>query len=186
MKSVLAVLAAATFAVGPSVRPAIARPAEGAVTSLSIVPASGRAEVTIGIAGGVEVRDFTLRSPDRIVLDLTGASLGMTAGGYDRVARGGITDVRYSQYRRNTVRVVLYLDGQRAYQVTRAQGQVQIAVTTDPGAQFAAWHLGDAQVAVTHAALVTPVADRTTAPAGEPTAGNTEQLRAIDRMLAEG
>jgi type IV pilus assembly protein PilQ len=186
MKSVLAVLVAATFAVGPSVRPAIARPAEGAVTSLSIVPASGRAEVTIGVAGGVEVRDFTLRSPDRIVLDLTGASLGMSAGAYDRVARGGITDIRYSQYRRNTVRVVLYLDGQRAYQVTRAEGQVHVAVATDPGAQFAAWHLGDAPSATLTQLAAKPTAAPITAPAGEPATSTSEQVRAIDRMLAEG
>jgi type IV pilus assembly protein PilQ len=202
MKPVLAVIIAAVVAVGPSARPAIARPAEGAVTSLSIVPASGRAEVIIGIAGGVAVRDFTLRSPDRIVLDLSGASLGMTARSYDRVARGGITDVRYSQYRRNTVRVVLYLDGQRNYQVTRAEGAVHVAVTTDPGAQFGTWHIGDgatpAATAVRVAAKSGP--DRATErPAGEPAASAppaaakpapkteiAEQERAIDRMLSEG
>jgi hypothetical protein len=107
MKPVLAVIVAAAVAFGPSAPAALARPAEGAVTSLSIVPTSGRAEVIIGVAGGVAVRDFTLRSPDRIVLDLSGASLGLASRGYDRVSRGGILDVRYSQYRRNTVRVVL-------------------------------------------------------------------------------
>jgi type IV pilus assembly protein PilQ len=142
MKPVLAVIVAAVVAVGQDARPAIARPAEGAVTSLSIVPASGHAEVVIGVDGGVAVSDFTLRSPDRIVLDLAGASLGMTPRSYDRVARGGITDVRYSQYRKNTVRVVLYLDGQRTYQVTRADGEVRVAVTTDAGAQFAGWFIG--------------------------------------------
>src|ERR687890_521752 len=131
MKPVLAVITAAIIAFGPAARPAIASPAEGAVTSLSVVPASGRAEVIVGVDGGVAVRDFVLRSPDRIVLDLSGASLGLTAPGYDRVARGGITDVRYSQYRRNTVRVVLYLDGPHAYTVTRADGAVKVAVTTD-------------------------------------------------------
>ncbi len=142
MKGVLAVMTAAVVSVGLAARPAIARPAEGAVTSLRVVPASGRAEVVVGIAGGVTLRDFVLRRPDRIVLDLSGASLGLSAPGYDRVARGGITDVRYSQYRRNTVRVVLYLDGPHAYSVTRANGEMHVAVTTDVAAQFAAWYSG--------------------------------------------
>jgi type IV pilus assembly protein PilQ len=140
MKPVLAVITAAIVAFGPTARPAIARPAEGAVTSLSVVSASGRAEVIVGVAGGTEVRDFVLRSPDRIVIDLAGVSLGLTASGYDRVARGGITDVKYSQYRKNTVRVVLYLDSPHAYTVSRTEGEVHVAVTTDAAAQFAAWY----------------------------------------------
>jgi type IV pilus assembly protein PilQ len=140
MKPVLAVITAAIVGFGPAARPALARPAEGTVTSLSVVPASGRAEVIVGVAGGVTIRDFVLRSPDRIVLDLTGASLGMATQGYDRIARGGITDVRYSQFRRNTVRVVLYLDGPHEYSVTRGDGEVHVAVTTDAAARFAAWY----------------------------------------------
>ena len=202
MKPVLAVITAAIVATGSTARPANARPAEGAVTSLSIVPASGKAEVIIGVAGGVAVRDFTLRSPDRIVLDLSGASLGMTARSYDRVARGGITDIRYSQYRRNTVRVVLYLDTQRNYQVTRAEGQIQVVVTTDPAAQFAAWHaVSSAAAPVTVAALKSGPSRPATRAAGEPgapaaaapapasaagTPSTAAQERAIDRMLAEG
>ena len=119
MKPVLAVIVAASLALGPIAEPVAAFPAEGAVTSLSVVPASGRAELVIGVAGGVDVSDFTLRSPDRIVLDVSGASLGFGARGYDHVARGGITDVRFSQYRKNTVRVVIYLDSPRSYEVNK-------------------------------------------------------------------
>src|SRR5262249_3120865 len=84
-----------------------ARP-EGAVISLSVLPAGGRAEVVIGVDGAVEVEEFVLRNPDKIVVDISGAALGIPSGdAYDRVARAGIVDVRYSQYRRNVVRVVL-------------------------------------------------------------------------------
>ena len=79
--------------------------------SLSVVPTSGHAEVIIGIDGPVQVRDFTLRSPDKIVVDITGATLGLPSSAYDRVTRAGILDVRYSQYKRNIVRVVLTLNG---------------------------------------------------------------------------
>ena len=119
MKRLLAVIVAASFALGPDAAPVAAFPAEGAVTSLSVVPASGRAELVIGFPGAVEVADITLRSPDRIVLDITGASLGIGSRGYDHVARGAITDIRVSQYRKNTVRVVINLDGPRSYEVIK-------------------------------------------------------------------
>ena len=69
MKRLLAVIVAASLALGPDAGPVAAAPAEGAVTSLSVVPSSGRAELVIGVNGGVDVADFTLKSPDRIVLE---------------------------------------------------------------------------------------------------------------------
>jgi len=142
MKRLLAVIVAASLALGPDAAPVAAFPAEGAVTSLSVVPASGRAELVIGVAGDVEVADFTLRSPDRIVLDITGASLGLGSRSYDHVTRGAITDVRVSQYRKNTVRVVINLDGPRSYEVVKEGGEVRVAVAADGAASFAAWHAG--------------------------------------------
>jgi type IV pilus assembly protein PilQ len=142
MKRLLAVIVAASFALGPDAAPVAAFPAEGAVTSLSVVPASGRAELVIGVAGVVDVADFTLRTPDRIVLDITGASLGIGSRSYDHVARGAITDVRVSQYRKNTVRVVINLDGPRSYEVSKENGEVRVSVATDGSASFAAWHTG--------------------------------------------
>jgi type IV pilus assembly protein PilQ len=141
MKPVLAVIAATAIALGGSTLPAAARLVDGSVTSLSVVPVSGKAEVVIGVAGDVEVRDFTLRTPDRIVLDLRGASLGI-ARPYDRVSRAGITDVKYSQFDKRTVRVVLYLDAMRSYQVTRNDNEVRISVTVPVAAQFASWSTG--------------------------------------------
>ena len=173
MKPVLAVIVAALVAVGPVAAPVAAFPAEGAVTSLSVVPASGRAELLIGVDGGIEVNDFTLRSPDRIVLDVSGASLAVGARRYDHVARGGITDVRFSQYRKNTVRVVIYLDSQRSYDVSRESGQVRVSVATDPTATFAGWQIGEAPRAASTASRpdrrAQPRDDARTEPAaGEP------------------
>src|ERR1700704_647396 len=143
MKSVHAVLIAAVIAVGPSTRLASARPAaEGVVTALSVIPASGKAELTVGVAGGVKVSEFTLKSPDRVVIDIDGASLGFPPIPYDRAPRGGVTDIRYSQFRKGTVRVVMYLDKERAYRVWRTVGVVHVAVETDSGAQFGAWKVG--------------------------------------------
>ena len=48
-----------------------------AVRSVSVVPASGRAEIVIGVDASVDVDDFALESPHRVVVDLKGAVLGM-------------------------------------------------------------------------------------------------------------
>ena len=53
---------------------------DGAVISLSVVPTSGRAQVVIGVDGDVTVKDFVLRGPDRIVVDITGATLAVDGG----------------------------------------------------------------------------------------------------------
>ena len=49
------------------------------------------------------------------MLDLTGAKLAVAPRFYDKVTRGGITNVRYSQYRQDVVRVVIELDGPHDY-----------------------------------------------------------------------
>lgn len=130
--------------------------AAGVVTALAVRPAAGRAEVVVSLDGPATLHDFTLSGPDKIVLDITGASLGVPARSYDRVARGGIVDVRWSQYRRNIVRVVLTLDRKRTYTVERGESGVTIAVQADADASFAAWHAGaERHVAAAKAAAPT-------------------------------
>jgi type IV pilus assembly protein PilQ len=165
MKRVLAVMIAAVAVVGTSARAASARAAEGAVTSLTVAPISGKAELVVGVAGGVKVSEFALKSPDRIVIDIENATLGLAAAGYDKVARAGVTDVRYSQFRKKTVRVVVYLDAERPYKVWRTVGQVHIAITTEPAAQFATWRIGtDAASKPTLASGPDRLAEKLTAP----------------------
>ena len=165
MKRVLAVMIAAVVAGGASAPAASARSAEGVVTSLTVAPVAGKAELVVGVSGAVKVSEFTLTAPDRVVIDIENATIGLTPGGYDRVSRGGVTDVRYSQFRRNTVRVVIYLDAERAYRVWRTAGQVHVAVTSEPAAQFAVWKIGgDAAPATSLASGPDRLADRLTAP----------------------
>ncbi len=114
---------------------------DGAVVSLSIMPTSSQAHVVIGINGGaISVRDFVLPDPDRIVVDITGARLGLKHAGYDRIARGGVVDVRYSQNQPNVVRVVLTVAGPRKYSVSREPAGIRISV--DGGGEFATWQVG--------------------------------------------
>lgn len=137
----LAVIAAALTVGARSATAASETPrAPSSVTALSVVPAAGRAEVVVAIDGTVDVVDFTLNSPRRIVVDFRGATLTAPARFYDKVSRGGITNVRVAQYKPDVVRLVLDLDGAREYSVIRGEREVRIAVSGPD--QFAAWHLG--------------------------------------------
>jgi type IV pilus assembly protein PilQ len=108
------------------------------VRTVSVVPASGRAQVIIGVDASVEVDDFLLESPYRIVIDLKGATLDM-APRYDRLARGGVTNIRAAQFKPTVVRVVIEMDAAHPYELSRADGEVRVAVSGGV-ATFDAWH----------------------------------------------
>ena len=109
------------------------------VHSVSVVPSSGKTDVVIGINAAVEVQNFTLDAPARVVVDLKGATLAMTQRTYDRVSRGGITNIRYSQFRPNVVRVVIDLDGKRAYDVKRNDTEVRLTFSGGKTADYSSW-----------------------------------------------
>jgi type IV pilus assembly protein PilQ len=153
-RTLASVMLAAFGAIGavPAAGTAHPIPTDATVTSLSVVPLAGRADVVIHVEGAVTFKHFTLTKPDKIVVDMSGATLGLPAGdAYDGVARGGITRIRYSQFTRTVVRVVLTLDEMRTYDVTQNDGEVRISVVTD-APKFAPWQIGDTD-AVTDAPL---------------------------------
>jgi type IV pilus assembly protein PilQ len=117
---------------------------DGAVTALSVVPNDQTTDVIIRVSGPITFNHFTLSKPDKIVVDVNGATLGLpTNEAYDGVARGAIKGVRYSQFTRTIVRVVVTLDGQHAYGVLQNKGELRIQV--DGGAEnFTPWSLGSA------------------------------------------
>src|SRR5207245_1854091 len=73
MKPIAALAAWLVVAAAPPIRGAPGR--DGEVKAVSVLPAPGRVEVVIDLRGAVEVQDFTLASPARLVLDLQGARL---------------------------------------------------------------------------------------------------------------
>jgi type IV pilus assembly protein PilQ len=133
--------ASAAHVTAPHRTPVNAREGVNAVTAVSIVPSSGRAEVIVAVSGPVEVQDFVLTGPNRVVLDLTGARLTMPPHMYDKVSRAGITNVRLAQYKPDIVRLVLELDSSREYEISRTESEIRIAVTGPE--KFVAWHAGD-------------------------------------------
>ena len=108
------------------------------IRSVSVVPAAGRAEIVIGVDASVEVDDFALESPYRVVIDLKGAVLSAPPR-YDRQPRGSVKNVRAAQFSPNTVRVVVELDAARSYQLVRNNGEVRIAISGG-STTFNAWH----------------------------------------------
>jgi type IV pilus assembly protein PilQ len=114
----------------------------GAVTALSVVPATGRADVVIGVDGAVDVMDFVLESGRKVVVDFKGATLGMSAALYDKVSRAGIINIRFAQYRADIVRVVLELDSPHEYAVVRGEHDVRISVNGSDA--FVPWRAGSA------------------------------------------
>jgi type IV pilus assembly protein PilQ len=113
-------------------------PGSGEVTAVSLAPSAGKAEVVIAVRGAVDVRDFVLAAPDRLVLDVVGAKLSDAAPAvYDGVKRGGVLNLRYSQFRPDIVRIVIDLDAPKAYEVARQGESIKISFGADQG--FQAW-----------------------------------------------
>jgi type IV pilus assembly protein PilQ len=145
-------------------------PGSGEVTAVSLAPAAGKTEIVVAVSGAVEVRDFLLSSPDRLVLDVVGARLGgTTASLYDGVKRGGVLNLRYSQFRPDIVRVVVDLEGPQAYKVDRSNGTIRVSFESAQG--FQAWSSTD-ESAAAPAAELADAADVTPVPA--PRARKTE------------
>ena len=115
---------------------------DGEVKAVSVLPGARSVEVVIDLQGAVEVQDFTLASPARLVIDLQGARLVAPAVLYDGQNRGGIKNIRYAQFRPGVVRVVIDLDVLKDYQIERRAGQVRVKIGTERTA-FAAWSSQD-------------------------------------------
>ena len=135
-------------------------PGSGEVTAVSLAPAAGKTEIVVNVRGAVDVRDFLLSSPDRLVLDVVGAKLGgTTATLYDGVKRGGVVNLRYSQFRPDIVRIVVDLDGPQTYKIDRSSDDA-IRVSFGSGEGFQAWSSKDEVAAmaaeVTDAAAMMP------------------------------
>ncbi len=109
------------------------------VRSISVVPGAAGPEVVIAVDDGVEIEDFTLASPHRVVIDFKGAILTIPTNFYDKVNRGGVTNVRAAQYAPGTVRVVIELDAVRPHRLARKANELRVAISGSTVA-FEPWH----------------------------------------------
>jgi hypothetical protein len=140
----LMVVTAAIFGVTSAAR--ADGPASGEVTGVSVQAAPGRADVIVNVRGAVEVRDFMLESPARLVLDVVGAKLkGNPVSLYDGVKRGGVVNLRYSQFKPDVVRVVLDLERPMDYHVEKLADAIRVSFGTDQS--FLNWSSNDSRPA---------------------------------------
>jgi type IV pilus assembly protein PilQ len=158
-----ALLFSATVAAAAPAAPTTATTAT--VTAVTVVPGAGRADVVLSYDGTVTVSDFTLENPQRIVVDLKGATMRLRTPSYDRVNRAGIRNVRIGQYEADIVRLVLDLDAAREYEVIRGDGEIRVSVRGSD--DFAPWSSGSMAVREMPVTDLTPVAA-----ASEPTWGS--------------
>jgi type IV pilus assembly protein PilQ len=156
---------------------------DGEVRAVSLMPSSGRAELVIQVQGAVQVTDRTLRDPNRIVLDISGATLasGMDRSVYDGVKRAGVLNVRLSQYTPDVVRVVMDVEQLVPYRIERADDAIRVSFGTEQG--FLAWNGGSVSAATVREISAVVAAD----PAAEAAPPeNTVLTRALGRNQARG
>src|SRR5256886_10381360 len=115
---------------------------------------------TCALPISVEVQDFTLQGPARLVIDLIGARLSTPATLYDGQNRGGVKNIRYAQFKPGVVRVVIDLDVLKDYKIQRGDGRVHVQIGTERSA-FAGW---SSETAASLAAAPLPIP----APAAQP------------------
>ncbi len=185
MKQITALVACLALATASPALAGTGGGRDGEVRAVSVVPASGKVEVVIDLQGAVEIRDFTLASPARLVIDLLGARLSAPATLYDGQNRGGVRNIRYAQFRPDTVRVVIDLDALKDYQVQRRDGQVRVQIGSERTA-FATWTSQPASVAVGGGgrAPVPAAGPAAPAPAAAVTTPTADAPLAIDQYLA--
>jgi type IV pilus assembly protein PilQ len=131
-------------------------PVPGSVSALRLEGRAGRTELTVQVSGG-EVRwnDFALQGPSRVVVDIEGAKSDLSAARYDGIDRGGVKGVRSSQHAADVVRLVLDLERDLRYTVTRVPEGIRISL--ESGAQaFQPWSSGAALAAAPAAPYAPP------------------------------
>jgi type IV pilus assembly protein PilQ len=121
--------------------------------------------VAVTLTDSVARSAFTLAGPNRIVLDLPGATLGALGGrAYDGQPRGPVQNIRMAQYRSDVVRLVIDVAGAARYTMS---GGNEVRIALAGGQEVAAWSTGDAmpsaRVATTHNAAVAASMDSTVA-----------------------
>ncbi len=178
------VSASASFTSIPGITISDDLPIRGRVSGITVSPAALGTEVVITLDSGVTIRHFTLDGPSRLVVDMGGANL-TTRSNYDGKARGVIRNVRLSQFRVDTVRMVIDLDGDHTYRVAREDGKVRILLD-GPAPMFAGWASTGTSASVVQAAngrLDHPIATAVELPAS-PAPVDTPILRVTQNAPA--
>lgn len=130
-KQVLATLLTALWAVAPA----------GRVQEVRISPSGDMTEIAVITNGDVEVRDFILRDPARLILDVHGAVNELPGDSFEGIGRGGVVRLRSSQFRDDVVRLVFDLARPASYEILDDNGLYTVRFA-NPGGAFEPWSSG--------------------------------------------
>ncbi len=115
-----------------------ALPSSEAVTEVRIAAAGGQTEIVIIAEGDIQVSDFLLDQPTRLILDLRGAHHALPRYAYEAIGRGGVIRMRTSQFLDDVVRFVIDLTFAPTYTVSVSRGVVTVRFR-NPGPPFEPW-----------------------------------------------
>ncbi len=113
----------------------------GSVQEVRISPAGSETEIAILTVGEVEVREFALADPARLIVDVYGAESTLSRAVYDAIGRGGVVRLRSSQFREDVVRLVFDLAGMAEYRSEKEPDRF-IVRFANPAGVFEAWSSG--------------------------------------------
>lgn len=130
-KQVLATLLATLWALSPV----------GRVEEVRISPVGDETEIAVITNGDVEIRDFVLRDPARLILDVHGAVTELPDETFEGIGRGGVIRLRSRQFREDVVRLVFDLSRPATYRLAEDDGRFTVRFP-NPGAAFEPWSSG--------------------------------------------
>ena len=168
-KQVLATLLAGLWAVAPA----------GRVQEVRISPSGDETEIAVIKNGDVEIRDFILRDPARLILDVHGAVNELPEGTFEGIGRGGIVRLRSSQFRDDVVRLVFDLARPAVYQ-TADDGERYTVRFANPGGSFEPW--SSESVMAGTVAMTDRVPEPTRAPARTMSPAVTQDAMQLERI----
>ena len=101
-------------------------PGSEAVTEVRVAAAGGETEIVVVAEGDIQVSDFLLDEPTRLILDLRGARHALPRYAYEEIGRGGVIRMRTSQFLEDVVRLVIDLTFAPTYTVSVNRGVVRV------------------------------------------------------------
>lgn len=157
--------------------------ADPAVQEVRISAAGNETEIAVLTGEDVEVRDFLLDDPARLVLDLEGASHALPRNVFEGIGRGGVVQLRTSQFRDGVVRLVFELDERSTYRVVR-EGEWIYVRLPNAGGSFAPWSAGGSDAEEAPGAT-TAGSDRAGTEAGEGSGGSSTPVQELSSQQPE-
>jgi type IV pilus assembly protein PilQ len=170
-KKILATLFAALWTVSPT----------GRVEEVRISPSGNETEITVLTNGEVEVRDFILRDPARLILDVHGAVSELPRGTFEGIGRGGVVRLRSSQLQEDVVRLVFDLARPAEYRTDGEAGRFTV-LFQNPGGAFEPWSSGSVSAGSVAMMDRTPEPSKTPAPATAMSRSSTQDPAIPDRI----